>query len=106
MIVYRGARIPTEGYFLDLRQNLCQTQCPRKCLGGKDIKTKKIAVSVAIGNLSREIKCTASEKQSTTVTMVMFLLDRGRPVTYSTPIWDQGRRGIGEGAIDQAQTAG
>ncbi len=55
------------------------------------------AVSLAEGSLGRATKWTALEKRSTTVRITVLPLDRGRPVTKSRSICDQGREGMRRG---------
>lgn len=55
------------------------------------------AVSLAEGSLEREMKLTALEKRSTTVTITVLPLDGGRPVTKFRAICDQVQEEIGRG---------
>ena len=54
-------------------------------------------VSLEEGSLGRAMKCTALEKRSITVRMVVLPSDGGKPVTKSRAMWDQGRLGMGRG---------
>ncbi len=55
------------------------------------------AVSRAVGNPRRGINLQASEKRSTATRIHVWPADLGKSVTKSTPMCDQGRRGMGRG---------
>lgn len=76
--------------------------CPRpRLLGSHGILSRGV-IRVLLstwkkGNLSMAKKWTIFENRSTTVRMVVFPSEGGRPVTKSTEMWDHGRVGVGKG---------
>lgn len=64
--------------------------------------TSRLAVSSAAGSFGRARTYAALQNWSTTVTMTLFPLDGGRPVTMSRATWDQGLPGTGRGCRSPA----